>query len=401
MTDFWLYAGLLIVVGMLIVIWPVWQSHRQKTVDRTGLNIGLYEERVAELGVQRDAGELTAAQYDDAVDEAGKLLLEDTAKADEARRPLRRGAPWILVLSALVLPLLAVTLYFSWGNPAGVALLREIQHSPAPDDLAGYVDRMERITEVQPENGEVWYMLGRAYLAEQRPDKSVEAFSQSLQRLGERPDVLAQLAQARFFANHNALDSEAVAALDRALELDPREPTALGLLGIAAFEAGEYAGAISYWQRLKAGMPPESDGAKAIQGGIDRARDRLGSDGADPASYDGSESMRVSVRVQLDEQLIEQLPDNAVVFVSARDPNGPPMPLFAKRLSKAQLPTEVTLSDEDALMPEVTMQSGQALQFSARVSVNGDVMQASHGSDTIDLVVGEESNAVLSIDHAL
>lgn len=401
MTDFWLYAGLLIAAGMLIVIWPVWKSHRQKTVDRTGLNIGLYEERVAELDAQRESGDLTTAQYDDALDEAGKLLLEDTAKADEARRPLRRGAPWILVVSALALPLLSVSLYLSWGNPAGVALLREMQHSPAPDDLAGYVDRMERITEVQPENGEVWYMLGRAYMAEQRPDKSIDAFSQSLQRLGERPEVLAQLAQARFFANNNSLDSDAVAALDRALELDPREPTALGLLGIAAFESGEYAGAIGYWERLKAGMPPDSDGAKAIQGGIDRARDRLESGDVGQVSSDAIEQTHVSVQVQLDEKLVDQLADNAVVFISARDPNGPPMPLFAKRLSKAQLPTQVTLSDDHALMPNVTMESGQALQLSARVSENGDVMQASHGSDTIDVVVGEETDIVLRIDHAL
>ena len=405
MTDFWLYSALLILAGMLIVVWPVWKMRGQTKVDRTALNVALYEERVAELGSQQAAGELTQEQHDAALEEAGKLLLEDTARADEERRPLRRGGPWPLILAAGALPLVVVSLYMSWGNPAGVALLREIKNEPAPANLEGYIDRMERITDVQPENGEVWYMLGRAYLADQRPDKSAEAFANSLQRIGERAEVLAQLAQARFFANNNHLDSESVAALDRALELNPYEPTALGLLGIAAFESGEYAGAISYWERLMAGMPPDSEGAKAIQGGIDRAQERLqASGGVDVADTDAADDQQtqVKVRIELADDVAAQFADDAVVFISARDPDGPPMPLFAQRLGKGQLPTEVTLDSGDALMPGVEMQPGQVLQLSARISATSDVMQASHAAEAIDIALGEqEQPTVLRIDRAL
>ncbi|MEJ6655210.1 MAG: c-type cytochrome biogenesis protein CcmI [Pseudomonas sp.] len=405
MTDFWLYSALLMLAGMLMVVWPVWKMRGQSKVDRTALNVALYEERVAELGNQQAAGELTQEQHDAALEEAGKLLLEDTARADEERRPQRRGGPWPLILAAGVLPLVVISLYMSWGNPAGVALLREIKHEPAPANLEGYIDRMERITEVQPENGEVWYMLGRAYLADQRPDKSAEAFANSLQRIGERPEVLAQLAQARFFANNNHLDSESVAALDRALALNPNEPTALGLLGIAAFESGEYAGAISYWKRLMAGMPPGSEGAKAIQGGIDRAQERLQASGASTADADAAvdQPAHVKVRIELADDVAAQFADDAVVFVSARDPDGPPMPLFAQRLGKGQLPTEVTLDSGDALIPGVEMQQGQVLQLSARISATGDVMQASHVAQAMDITLGEhpEQPTVLRIDRAL
>ncbi len=402
MTEFWLYTALLIVAGVLVVIWPVWLSHRKKTVDRTELNVGLYEERVAELGSQLEAGDMSVTQHAESLEEAGKLLLEDTARADEERRPLHRGAPWMLVLAALILPVVVISLYMSWGNPAGLALVQEMRDSPAPENLAGYIDRMERITQVQPENGEVWYMLGRAYLADQRPDKSVLAFGQSLQRLGERPEVLAQLAQARFFANGNALDSEAVAALDRALELDPREPTALGLLGIAAFESGEYAGAISYWERLQAGMAPGGEGVLAIQGGIDRARAELQKSVDAPVSSDSAAPVQVSIQLEIDSALAEQLPDDAAVFVSARAVDGPRMPLFAQRLTKSQLPAEVSLDASDALMPGATLQAGQKLQLSARISATGDVMQASHAAAPVDVVVGEQAGTVvLRIDQTL
>lgn len=404
MTDFWLYSALLILAGMLAVVWPMWKLRSRSKADRTALNVALYEERVAELGSQLAAGEVTAEQHDSALEEAGKLLLEDTARADDQRQPLHRGRAWPLLLSAGALPLVVIALYLSWGNPAGVQLVREMADNPVPEDLDGYIDRMERITEIQPENGEVWYMLGRAYLSDQRPQESADAFSASLQRLGERPEVLAQLAQARFFANGNKLDTDSVAALDRALELNPHEPTALGLLGIAAFESGEYAGAISYWERLLAGMPPGSEGARAIQSGIERARQRMQETGAAAAGTDApAAQLQISVRVELTDELAAEFGDDAVVFVSARDPQGPPMPLFAQRLGKNELPTEVVLSASDALMPGVQLQQGQALQLSARISTSGDVMQASHAAEAVDIIAGEELEqpTVLRIDRAL
>ena len=400
MTDFWLYSALLILAGMLFVLWPVWKMRRQNTVDRTALNVALYEERIAELAEQRAAGEITPELHDIALEEAGKLLLEDTAKADETRRPTHRGSPWAIILSAGVLPLIVIALYMSWGNPAGVELLREMQDEPMPADLVQYIDRMERITDVQPENGEVWYRLGQAYIAQQRPADAVNAFGNSLQRMGEHPEVLAQLAQARFFDNGNQLDDEARAALDRALELNPREPTALGLLGIAAFEAGDYASAIGYWERLQRGMDPAGDGHRAIQNGIDRAKERMGASPAESADSAANGQGQINLRIELSAPLAEQYGDDAVVFVSARDPNGPPMPLFAQRLSKLSLPAQTLLDNSHALMPGTEMQPGQRLLLSARISPTSDVSQAAHEAETVAVTVGEQEGVVtLVIDR--
>ncbi|MFO7706402.1 MAG: c-type cytochrome biogenesis protein CcmI [Halopseudomonas sp.] len=312
MTDFWLLSVLLLVFGVLAVIWPLWKHRQHQAVDRAALNVALYQERMAELDAQVAGGDLTAQQRDDTLEEASRLLLEDTARADGDERPRRRGGPWMLIVSAGILPVIVVGLYFAWGNPAGLSLYRDMQNNPQPENLEAMIDRMQRITEVQPENGEAWYMLGRAYLSAQQTDLAVDAFGQSLERLGERPEVLAQLAQARFFAAGNQLDSPAVAALDKALELDPDEPTALGLLGIAAFEGGDYPGAIGYWQRLLVGMPPGGQGALAIQGGIDRARERMAAAGGElPAAAEPDSSETISVRLELSEEVAAQVNDDA------------------------------------------------------------------------------------------
>jgi cytochrome c-type biogenesis protein CcmH len=389
MTDFWLFSVLLLVAGVVAVLWPLWRHRRRSAVDRTALNVALYEERLAELDAQVREGTISDAQRQLAAEEASRLLLEDTADADGRQGSRKRGGPWALIVAAGFLPLVVIALYMSWGNPSGLSLYRELQASPEPSSLEQMIDRMQRITQVQPQNGEAWYMLGRAYMSAQQPEAAVHAFGNSVERLGERPEVLAQLAQARFFAAGNELDAPAVNALNRALELDPDEPTALGLQGIAAFEDGDYPRAIAYWERLLAGMPAGSAGAQAIQGGIDRARERLG----EPVVED---TAVIRVRLDLAPEVRAELDDRAVVFLFARDPNGPPMPLVARRFNLGELPADVVLSSSDAMLPEVRLTAGQSLELIARVSPDGDAMRGSHqgsvsavevGGDAVDLTI--------------
>ncbi|WP_373186114.1 c-type cytochrome biogenesis protein CcmI [Halopseudomonas sp.] len=402
MIDFWLASIVLVVLGMLAILWPLWRRHQHATVDRTALNIALYEERIRELDAQVASGEISPAQRDATLEEASRLLLADTDLPERTQR--RRGAPWLLIGSAGVLPVVVAALYLAWGNPGGLALSREMAEGGQPESLEQMVSRMERITRVQPESGEAWYMLGRAYLSDQRPAEAAQAFGESLERLGERPEVLAQLAQARFFASGNQLDSAAVAALDKALELDPNEPTALGLLGIAAFESGDYPGAISFWERLLAVTPPQSAGAEAIRGGIERARERLSvadAPGANVQAEEPSDNAVIRVRLELAEAIAEEVGPEAVIFVFARDPEGPPMPLVARRLQVDDLPAELVLSSSDAMLPDVRINEGQTLQLNARLSPTGDVMQGTHEGRIDAVTVGDADQVTLVIDQAV
>lgn len=403
MIDFWLSSVVLVVLGMLAVLWPLWRRHQHKSVDRTALNVALYEERIRELDAQMAAGEISAGQRDATLEEASRLLLSDTDQPERAQR--RRGAPWVLVGAAGLLPVVVAALYLAWGNHDGLALSRDMQENAQPESLEQMILRMERITQVQPESGEAWFMLGRGYLSAQRPAEAAQAFGESLERLGERPEVLAQLAQARFFASGNQLDSAAVAALDKALELDPNEPTALGLLGIAAFESGDYPGAISYWERLLVGMPPQSVGAQAIQGGIERARERMAVAGTqapdtqapEPEPENGNAVIRV--RLELAEGIADEMGPAAVVFLFAREPQGPPMPLVARRFRVDELPAEVELSSADAMLPSVQLTEGQTLQLTARLSPTGDAMQGSHQGRVDEVVVGASERVTLVVDQ--
>ena len=402
MTDLWFAAAGLVLVAIVMVLWPLWRRRQSERVDRTALNVALYEERVAELEAQQRAGDLSEAQLAAAKGEASRLLLEDTAAADARQAPLTRQLTWVLIIGALALPLAVLGLYRQWGAADGLALYREMQATPQVETLEALIDRTQRVVEVQPENGEAWYMLGRAYMSAQNPEKAADAFGNALARLGEQPEVLAQLAQARYFANGNQLDAETARALDKAIELDPQQPTALGLLGIAAFEDGDFAGSIRYWQSLMQGMDPESPGAQAIQGGIERARQRMVDAGqTPPPAAEPATGPTISLRVSVAPELLAELPADASVFVFARDPNGPPMPLIAKRLSLSQLPLEITLSADDAMLPGVTLDEETALQLVARVSPTGDAREGTHLGQLDEVHAGQDGTLELVIDRAI
>ena len=37
MTDFWLLSGLLVALGVIAIVWPIWRQRRQSRVDRAAV----------------------------------------------------------------------------------------------------------------------------------------------------------------------------------------------------------------------------------------------------------------------------------------------------------------------------------------------------------------------------
>ncbi|PIF51955.1 cytochrome c-type biogenesis protein CcmH [Pseudomonas sp. 29] len=369
MIDFWLAAGLLLLVALSFLLIPVLRERRaQREEDRTALNVALYQERVAELQSQQAEGVLDAAQMDSGRAEAARELLADT-EGVAAPRVSKLGKP-LPLLAAVLVPVLGLGLYLHFGAADKVELTREF--AQAPQSMEEMTQRLERAVAAQPDSAEGLYFLGRTYMAQERPADAAKMFERAANLAGRQPELLGQWAQAQYFADGKKWSAKIQALTDEALKADPKEVTSLGLLGIAAFEGERYQEAIDYWTRLLAQLPPEDNSRAALQGGIKRAAERLEASGGKLAQAPvAAKAALLKVSVDLSSELRSKVQPGDSVFIFARATSGPPAPLAAKRLTVADLPVTVELGDADAMMPQLKLSNFPEVQLVARISRAG------------------------------
>jgi len=368
MIDFWLAAGLLLLVALSFLLIPVLRERRaQREEDRTALNVALYQERVAELQSQQAEGVLDAAQMDSGRAEAARELLADTEGAAPARGS-KLGKP-LPLLAAVLVPVLGLGLYMHFGAADKVELTREF--AQAPQSMEEMTQRLERAVAAQPDSAEGLYFLGRTYMAQDRPADAAKMFERAANLAGRQPELLGQWAQAQYFADGKKWSDKIQALTDEALKADPKEVTSLGLLGIAAFEGERYQQAIDYWNRLLEQLPANDKSREALQGGIARATEKLEASGGKVAQAPAVKSARLKVSVDLASELKGKVQPGDSVFIFARAVSGPPAPLAAKRLTVADLPVTVELSDADAMMPQLKLSNFPEVQLVARISRAG------------------------------
>jgi cytochrome c-type biogenesis protein CcmH len=399
MIEFWLCAGLLLLAALAFLLIPVLRGRKvQAEEDRTALNVTLYQERLQDLQAQHAAGALNEQQLADGRDEAARELLADTEGA-QALPVQRRLGSAIPLLAAVLVPFVGIGLYMHWGAQEEIEQARAF--AQPPKSLEEMTARLEVAVKSNPNSPESWYFLGRAYMSQDRAADAAPAFEKAVNLANRAPELLGQWAQALYFSGNKQWTEQLQALTDEALKADPNESTSLGLLGIAAFEDGRYAEAISNWQKLVALLPAEDPSRAAIEGGIQRAREQYAAETGKELPAATTPAVRsLTVRVDLAAELKGKVQADDAVFVFARAVSGPPMPLAVKRLKVSELPAEVTLSDNDAMMPQMKLSSFPQVQLAARISRSGNATAGEWIGNSQPIPSDSDEPQVLLIDSA-
>ncbi|WP_407291350.1 c-type cytochrome biogenesis protein CcmI [Stutzerimonas zhaodongensis] len=404
MIDLWIGAGLLALAALAFLLVPLLRGRRsQAEEDRTALNVVLYQERLQELATQQSAGTLTAEQFEAGRADAARELLDDTEGAVSRRNShLGRSVP---LIAAILVPLFGFGMYLHWGASDTLQLAREFKQQPGT--MEEMVGRLERAVKAQPESSEAWYFLARTYMNQERPGDAAAAYEQVVKLVGRQPELLGQWAQALYFAGNRQWTGQLQQLTDEALRGDPHEVTSLGLLGIAAYEDERFEEAIGFWEQLVATLPAEDPSREAIQGGIARAREQIGApDSAnttnpagEAASTPSEANAGLTVEVQLGTELADKVQPTDTVFVFARALSGPPMPLAVKRLTVADLPATVQLSDEDAMTPQLRLSNFEQVRLFARISRDGNATRGEWQGNSEPLATADKGATKLTIDQ--
>lgn len=308
------------------------------------------------------------------------LLLLGALAAFAIARPLRKESPALFRTLMVAVPALALSLYFVVGTPAALdrdALQRTVDGGPQSleEAIAGLREELER----NPGQVDGWVLLGRSMAMQGDFDAAREAFARALQLLPDDAGLLIEAAEARAQSNEgNRFDDEAIAMLRKAAALDPDNQRAPWFIGIAHRQRGEDAEAVAAWEAL---LPRLDAGtAAALRQQIDAAREAAGLppqaapvSAPDPASAATTPADGVRVRVSLDPDFASRvrLRGDSVVFVIARVPDGPPMPVAVQRHALQDLPLDIVLGDGDSPMPTQKLSALADIELVARLSSSG------------------------------
>jgi cytochrome c-type biogenesis protein CcmH len=275
---FWLAAAAMIVVALAFVLPRLLSRNApSRGASRAALNAAVYRGQLADLERERASGALALADYEAARAELERRLLADVAP--EERTVARGSGRAAAIAVALLLPVVAVGLYFAFGNPAaiGVSPATADDLPAAASDAAGFRRQLDAHLAANPRDGRALVALARLEMAEDRFAQAAASYAKALEvapKVARDPDVWCEYADALGMTQGGSLAGKPTELVGRALALDGRNARALEMAGSAAYERRDYRMAAAYWNDLLAQMPPGTPAYAELATAIQRAERR-------------------------------------------------------------------------------------------------------------------------------
>ncbi|MEE8366142.1 MAG: c-type cytochrome biogenesis protein CcmI [Gammaproteobacteria bacterium] len=371
---FWIaIIGLLILASFILII-PMIGIRSSSGVDsRQQQNVAIAREKKSLLEQQLSEGEISQDEFDSAFHDLQTALALDLERTESGE--LKQRGKWATWVAVAVLPFLSFSLYFQFGeyrvieDPtlAQVPVQQQTGQPHGNLSVEAMIDLVKQRLLDNPDDARGWFMLGRTFMSQQKFDQAVAAYQRTYNLLGEDPNVMLSLADALAMQREGVMTGEPEQLVLRALEISPQDTTGLWLAGLAAEQRQAFKQAHDYWTRLLPLLGDDPVSSQEVRQLISNVEQR------DPALQTRVVTGKsLTLAVSLSDAIRHLVTANDLVFVYAKAMNGPPMPLAVKRISVLELPTQVTLRDDDAMVATMKLSSFDQIIVGARVSKSGN-----------------------------
>lgn len=273
MTQFALYALLLVALTVALMLPALWWGRRRSVVaDRKAANLAIFRDQLADLERELAEGNLDDAEFQQARGELQRRLLEEVDDGPQAAPATGRSRSTAIALFFLI-PLAAVGGYALLGNPQALDPANTTpQKQMTQADIDAMVAKLAARMAENPDDMNGWVMLGRSYKMLGRHEEAVAAYAHAESLIETDPELLASYAETIAMASGKGLTGKAREMIDKALKLDPKHAHTLFLAGAAAAEAGERQAAIGYWEALLPQVEAGSELDQMLRQGIEQLK---------------------------------------------------------------------------------------------------------------------------------
>lgn len=365
MSSLWLLMLLMLLVAVVFVLLATGKQRRYR--KRQDENQRWYEQRLAELEEERAQYGLPEEDYQHAKQELDKTFLNDSQDVEEDINWHR--AP--VVIPIILLLVISSVLYWAFGSwqlqlqaedarerlpELGKTLLQQQNQQADREDLNTFALGLRQKLMREPDDAVAWWIYAGLMVDLGAPEEADEAFQKALQLEPDRVNTL--VSYSRFLLMSGAEEGQPKAArmLAHALQQDPGNIEALSLLGFVAFERQDWQQAITAWQLLKERLPEGSERYNAVVNALNNAKQQQ-----------EKTEVELKVTVKLSDTIREQLPADGVLFVYVTG-MAQPMPAAVVRQPVSNFPLTITLSDQNAMLPDYKLSDLEQWLVHARVS---------------------------------
>lgn len=386
--TFWFGAAVLVALAFFFVV-GLPRLWRRSASGEDPLDwLALREQELGELSEQPEL-----------VEDAKLRVVEEISQqarpaADRVERRFGGLGPWFL---GLAIAAGAGAVYLVLGALPDMDLARRMAalNEDNLDQIPTLIRDIEKRAQVRPKNSDYLTLLAQYYAGSQEYGKALNAYEKLLQMMPENPEFLASAAQAEFMVSQRNLSPVGIRRAESALAVDPNQRTALGTLGMWAFESGRYAEAISYWERLQKLEAPESPGYTMMEQVLAEARQRLPAEQVKPLA--GTESAEVAedasdvgVGVGVGVDVINagdlDLAPETPVFIFARGSGS------ASRMPLAVVKSQLSALAQTVYLTDAQSMAGQLISATPAVDVEVQVSPSGRPGRDNALWIGASTN---------
>lgn len=254
----WIIFVLMTAAVIAALLRPAWRSAGRPTDhDRNAYDCAIFRDQLLELDRDVERGSIAASEADAARNEISRRLI---AASTTPAKPRRLVSPAMALLSALIVPAIALPLYVKAGSPGlpGVPLAARLESAAENGDYVALIFKAEQHLAQNPDDLQGWKVLAPAYRSAERWDDAAEALRNILRLSKPNAATLADYGETLVMANQGLVPVEARDVFAKSLALDPKLPKSRFYDALALKQDGRTADAKAAFDAFMADTPKDA-----------------------------------------------------------------------------------------------------------------------------------------------
>ncbi|AEA97106.1 c-type cytochrome biogenesis protein CcmI [Alteromonas mediterranea] len=425
-SEFYIIVSGLITLVLLIIAFPWLRSKNHAKQDSLS-NTQIVKQRLVELEREVQEGLISEHDKRQAVDELKLALVDESAfeshKTGNAKLPLAIGGVLALVCGIVVYAQVNQVGRVAKAQQA-IDALPELSQQLASgnannltqEDIASLALAIRQRLREEPQDDTGWMYFGRLMLSIGQEVQAIEAIDKAVSLSPSNSANRITLAQALMTTGDVNNLERAQSILLGLLQDTPQNDNLALMMAVVSAQLGDLDNTRRFYQQVEGKLPSDSDMAQRLSARIKELEGNssemvllqtAGTVQKQPSVNNDGNAIETGfdVTVSLSKEADANAPKAGFLIVFAQDANSDnKMPAAVVKLPIEDFPISVSLTTDNAMMPQFTLATLSEVVITARLSKDGNVAVSEgewQGSTEATVVANELSSLSVIINKEL